>query len=53
MRPDAQELDVAGPMKAGAGGGGMVPAGGAPTAAKIQGPSDVPNFGRINPKSSK
>ena len=42
------------PMTPSGTGGGQAAIGGAPAAGmRVQGPSDVPNFGRVNPKSSE
>jgi hypothetical protein len=48
---DAGQDDFAAPLKAPTGGAGSGPSavGGAP---RVTAPTDVPNFGRINPKSS-
>jgi len=49
-------MDMMTPKKPNASGtgGGQAAIGGAPTSGlRVQGPSDVPNFGRVNPKSSE
>ncbi|WVQ73329.1 hypothetical protein IAR50_002897 [Cryptococcus sp. DSM 104548] len=49
---DSDDMEFASPLKSGAAGASM-PGGGTAVAARgAGGPSDVPNFGRINPKSS-
>ncbi|ODO09933.1 hypothetical protein I350_02156 [Cryptococcus amylolentus CBS 6273] len=49
---DSDDMEFASPLKSGA-AGASIPGGGTAVAARgAGGPSDVPNFGRINPKSS-